>query len=190
MFMSCNLCLRLDLFLCMEQGGVQLFSGLSWLMLLSKWVHFLLHEDCGATPWNHQRWEQQFNHIYMVLSFYAGCSLDFISQLHLMVSVLPFYANSPFSTVTFHWLSLWPCLPASIKGTPISIQNISILKMRNWICIISTFPVRISLNDCSLSVVLLMLRIMYDSFKMFIQNLFSLFRNERFKPVTLLSRYL
>lgn len=36
------------------------------------------------------------------------------------------------------------------------------------------FPIRISLNDCSLGVVLLMLRIMYDSFKMFIQNLFSL----------------
>ena len=52
------------------------------------------------------------------------------------------------------------------------------------------FPIRISLNDCSLGVVLLMLRIMYDSFKMFIQNLFSLFRNERFKPVTLLSMYL
>ena len=132
--------------------------------------------------------ENGFIHINTVLSFYTGGSLDFISQLLLMVSVLPFCANSQFSTVIFHWLCLRPCLPASIKGMPISIQKESVLTMRSWICVMSTFPIRISLNDRSASVALLMLRIMYDSFKMFSQNLFSLFRNERFKPVTLLSR--
>ena len=34
--------------------------------------------EITTEPWEPE-WEQQFIHIYMVLSFYAGCSLDFIS---------------------------------------------------------------------------------------------------------------